>query len=123
MEQIQRNDTILAHWIYNWEDWKRVKKYFSSANLLVNFLRFFKSKPANEIKITKYWVSVNNQLRFLLVSENSLPVVKIYEEGLVNILEIKMIQKKGDRVMKLPIPRGKLREALAVQEQLTGSVT
>lgn len=79
-------------------------------------------KPLPEITITGESVTLNQQKLLFNRDHHQLRRVHLRETGTVNILEI-MYQKVPNvvKVIRIPVPKGKLRNAMLVQECLGGS--
>jgi hypothetical protein len=117
---------ILAHWTYSKQEWKAfLKAGKKQQGIIPYFMHLLFSVAARripEIKITPELVSIGNDQQYFSSGRHSITDIHIREEGLINIIEIgyecnNVISPKR-REIKIPVPKGKLREAFEVEERL-----
>ncbi len=123
-EQNQRG--VLVHWNYSVEEWKSFTRWtkLSRGRLHYFFYYWFgKKHPViPEITITnqKIWRGDTGE-SFSDVNRH-IKRINIRDTGKLNILEITyMVYKNGLSAsveIQLPIPKGKLKEAISIQERL-----
>lgn len=117
---------ILAHWTYSKQEWKAFVQTEKKQNGLWFYLHCLlspiKRKIIPEIKITPELVSIGVFQHYFNSGRHSLKQIKIREAGTINILEITFqynnahVKKEGE--IKIPVPKGKLREAIEIEEKL-----
>lgn len=113
---------FLTRWNYTKEEWRNFLQWRSRRKGLFFFLlqklRPVKAQDVPEIRITADRVWVNNVHQPFQNRRRQFREINIREAGTVNILEISYEQGNSIRDIRVPIPRGKLREAFEVQERL-----
>ena len=117
---------ILAHWTYTKEEWKnfirqtkRKKSFFS---YLWRPFYSFLEKKIPEVRITSEQVWIGKDEQPFSNGKFQITKIDLRGEGLVNILSIiyKRLGKKAEQnEIKIPVPKGKLREAIEVQDRLS----
>lgn len=126
MRVIRNTGTVLAHWVYTREEWKLFlqweRRRMGWFRYLLRQLMDPDRKPLPEITITGESVTLNQQKLPFNSDNHQLRRVHLRETGTVNILEI-MYQKVPNvvKVIRIPVPKGELRNAMMVQECLGGS--
>ncbi len=119
----QPGDKMLVHWTYTREEWGNfIRQVVSQQNPAYRFIRRFVT--AFRLHLPEVWISqrqvwVGNKEK-INTSRHQLQQIDLKEEGSVNILLI-CYRKKGKHqrnIIKIPIPKGKLREAIVVQEKM-----
>jgi hypothetical protein len=82
----------------------------------------WRDKKIPEIEITDYMVIINDKLIVFQGKGKMLRKVDIREENDINILGISYEYQSGDKTsfneLRIPVPRGRLREAIEVQQCL-----
>lgn len=115
----------LACWTYTKEEWNRFLHWKNrEKGALFAFLRKLlprKERAAPEVKIAVDRVWVNQAHEQFQNLNRQFREIHIREAGEINILEIRYEQGSSIRGIKVPIPKGKLREAFAIQERLAAS--
>ncbi|HUR67563.1 MAG TPA: hypothetical protein VMZ03_14515 [Chitinophagaceae bacterium] len=112
----------LTQWNYTQEEWRNFLHWKTRKKGVIFFLlchlRPVRTAHVPEIRIADDRVWINNSHEPFQNSQRQFRDINIRETGKFNILEISYEQsnKLGD--IRVPIPRGKLREALEVQERL-----
>lgn len=116
---------ILVHWTYTQDEWKRFQRWSIKRKSFFRYLVYYFFAPGHvpEIRISNNNVWIGNTLQHFRSHDLQLKRVDIRDTGNMNILEITFIsfneQHPGLDEIRLPIPRGKLREAIEVQELLS----
>ena len=120
---------ILTRWNYSKEEWKRFIQWNARKKGILFFL-VWKLNPCRkripEISIMADRICVNKNHEPFLDRQRQIRGIQIREAGNLNILEISYELGNSIRGIRVPIPRGKLREAFEVQEKLmpaNGSVS
>ncbi len=118
---------ILAHWTYTRDEWKAFIRWTKRKRSFVHYLLhlFFHSigKHPPEVKITPGKVWMGEDYPHFSSDEHRLKRIDIREEGSINIMEITFEhngggKKQGLNEILFPVPKGKLREAIAIQETM-----
>ncbi len=125
MEKLTNNQEWLAHWIYDRAEWKRFNRWSQFKRGLGYYLLYLlhpgRSKAGAEIKISKGEVCIKDDHHSFSTGGNPLIRAEIFEAGPMYILDIFYHKGKDTRVVRIPIPRGKLREAVKVEQSLQES--
>lgn len=115
----------LAHWTYTKEEWRaflhRSGKQKGLFAWLFNWLSYLMDIKAPEVKITPEKVTIGNDHQHFSNDRCQIKKIDIQDEGKVNVLTIVYHQtddKSSLGKISIPVPKGKLREAMAVQERL-----
>ena len=123
----QQDGTVLVHWTYSLDEWhnfmswqKKKKGFFS---YLVYRLFSRKSKNNPKITITEKKVVVDDTNEAFNDSHHQLRRVAIHDAGNMNVMKISYDasdrQQRGPVEINILVPKGKLREAIQLQERLT----
>jgi hypothetical protein len=118
---------VLAHWTYTRAEWKaflRWKKWEQGIlHYLFHRVTFSGSRRIPEVKITNYNVSTDDTQEVFIGLYRELRRVEIKDAGTMNVIEI-IYEKKENKgrtldEIRLPVPKGKLREAISLQHDLS----
>lgn len=119
----------VTHWNYSKEEWQHFLHWKTRKEGILFFLwrrlRPVKPQQVPEVRIMADRVWINNMHLPFQNSYRQFREVNIREAGLVNILEISYDQSNRRGDIRVPIPRGKLKEAFEIRERLlmdSGSV-
>lgn len=118
--------TILVHWVYTREEWKifvkREKRKKGLFHWIMHWLSPGTKKIIPEVRITPEKISVGNIHYHFNNSDNKLKRINIIDTGLINLMEISYgslgTKFTGSNEIRVPIPKGKLREAINIQNSL-----
>jgi hypothetical protein len=122
----QERNAALVHWMYSHDEWKRFVRWKKMRKSVLHYMLFsiwpaFKSKSP-DVTITHKQVSVDGIGQFFHDGNYELRLVNIRDAGEMNILEItyeNINSRLPDlRDIYVPVPKGKLREAIELQEYL-----
>lgn len=112
----------LTHWNYTKEEWKTFLHWKTKKKGLIFFLlrRLIpvQKRDVPEIRISTHTVSVNNAHKSFQNNHCQFREIFFTEAGTINIMEISYEQANKIRGIKIPIPKGKLREAFEIQDRL-----
>jgi hypothetical protein len=119
----------LARWNYSKEEWTNFMHWKMKRKgplfFLFQWLRTNKTQDVPEIRIATDRVWINNTHEPFQNNQRRFREIHIRDTGSINVLEIKYVRldspgEKENRLceIKVPIPRGKLREAFEIQERL-----
>lgn len=122
MENFPKQDEILAHWIYTKEEWQRYVKWKlmrkSWLHYFFHLMRPGKKRFHTEVKIGPSSVWTNELHEPFDEQNRRFRKILIHEAGNMNIMEISYENPQGTSQIRIPIPKGKLREAIALQEKM-----
>jgi hypothetical protein len=113
---------IMAHWTYSRQEWRTFQKWKelrkSMFHYMLHWLKPHRAKPVAEIKITagKVWFD-DIQETFHDHTRHFLKI-NIHDAGMLNVMEISYEQYDVYEEIMIPIPKGKLREAIYLQDIL-----
>lgn len=116
---------ILAHWKYSKEEWKNFIQHTKGRKGLLSWLMksFYSVRRTKipEVRITPEQVWIGDDRQHFSNDECKITTIDLRDEGKINILSIGY--KNNDsavvKEIKILVPKGKLREAVEVQERLT----
>lgn len=128
MRVIQDQRAVLAHWVYTNDEWKLFNRWkkLRKGYLYYWFSRFSRQMRDElpEITITGQKVWTNDSAEPFMDNQHKLRRVNIRDTGQLNILEITYERLHGGRSkyreIRIPVPRGKLKEAIEVHDCLSG---
>ena len=117
---------ILAQWTYTKEEWKAFLQSTRKGNSLfgglLHFLLSKIRKTAPVVRITPEMIWIGNDQQYFSSGRHTLTTVTIAEAGSVNIMAIRYAIKDGrpgsGHEIKIPVPKGKLKEAIEVEKKL-----
>jgi len=121
----KQGNMLLAHWTYNREEWKAFQRWRKKKNGIFYSIKHFLFGGLNckipEVKITPETISFGELRRNINNNGNQVQRIDLSDEGEINILAISFRDSNGRRgaaEIRVPVPKGKLREAIEVQEKL-----
>ena len=116
---------LLAHWTYTRDEWKVFQKWTVRRKSIFHYMWHCLTPSNNnapEVRITAFNISIGSMQKEFGFNQELLRRIKIRDEGEMNILEIicESSRNKEFRMdeLRVLIPKGKLREAIALQEKL-----
>ena len=118
----------IAHWIYTKEEWE----YFNAWNMKrkgrLNYIwqsLFTKKKYTSSMQLTRTSVQLGSELTYFTDAVTELRRIDIYDKGLINVMNIvyENVAKSRFAEISIPIPRGKLKEAISIQEILMHGIS
>lgn len=127
MKPIHDEQTVLARWICTKEEWlafdKWRRKRQSRWRYFWHRLLGKRDVKGAEITITRDNVQINNDAEPFSTAHRELRRIDIRDAGYLNVLEISYSDKRGAALneIRVPVPRGKLREAIALQQLLSSA--
>lgn len=121
--------TVLAHWIYTKDEWKAFIKWKKIRKSIFHFFIHWitpKSKrQVPEIMITSDNIWIGNKHHSFNNAGSRLKRINIFDAGSINVMEISYDSKTQSSLInneiKFPVPKGKLREAISIQEKLSNA--
>lgn len=118
---------ILAHWTYTREEWKNFVRWTHRKRSIFHYIWHLlaprRQRQTPEVRITREKVWIGEGHQHFRSQEHSLKAISIRSEGNLNIMEITFEQNSGRpgdlNEIHVPVPKGKLREAIAIQDKIT----
>ena len=126
----QEETTALAHWTYSRDEWRTFLRWKKMKKSFFHYI-LHRLTPAQQSKIpgitiTQNKISIDENHEPFRDSERRLQKVNIRDAGKMNVMEISYDSpgQKGrlSNEIHIPIPKGKLREAIGVQERLSNLI-
>ena len=127
MQLIQKHTekNVLVRWNYSHEEWKTFLRWKLMKKGYIHYLIHLgrpKLKRTPEVMITHQRVWIDDKHEHFHANDRSLKKISIRDEGRLNVMEIIYEQQhsKGlfDNDIHVPVPRGKLKEAIETEEKL-----
>jgi hypothetical protein len=126
----QDETAALVHWTYSHDEWQNFMRWKKKKKGFFHYLfhrLFAKTKSKTpDIKITEDKVSIDDMHESFHNKERQLQRVNIHDAGKMNIMEIAYHwpgqKEKLPAAIRIPVPKGKLKEAIQVQERLSNIV-
>ena len=121
---------ILVRWNYSHEEWRYFLRWKQLRKSMIHyFIHLLKPKQKRipEVMITHERVWIDESPEPFHSNGRQLTRINIQDEDKMNVIEISYEQQhqKGSLSgeIRIPVPKGKLREAMYVQDKLTNRVT
>ena len=111
-------------WIYTKEEWGRFERWNARRKGVVEFVwhfLFHKESPhVQSVELTRQSVTIADKRKYFSGPVTELRRVEIYDKREFNVMIItyEIVSKKQLNEIRLPIPKGKLKEAIDAQEKL-----
>jgi hypothetical protein len=123
----QDETAALVHWTYSHDEWQNFMRWKKKKKSFFHYLlhQFFPKRNSKtpDIKITEDKVSIDDRHESFRDTERQLQRVNIHDAGNMNIMEIGYHwpgqKEKLPAEIRIPVPKGKLKEAIQVQERLS----
>ena len=114
---------ILAHWTYTREEWKNFMRWTQRKKSFFHYIWHLiapgKQRQTPEVRISRERVCIGEGQQLFRNEGNSLKAISIRNECNLNIMEITFEQTtRGLNEIRVPVPKGKLREAIAIQDKI-----
>lgn len=113
---------ILAHWTYTRDEWRLFHRWRMRQKSWLHYiwqrLKPGLKKRTTEITITPESVWTNERNEAFHEGNRQFQRVSIRDAGKLNVMEICYEHDNNSKEIRIPIPKGKLREAIEVQEKL-----
>ena len=113
-------------WIYTKEEWGRFERWNATRKGVVELVRhflFYKQKQdVQSVELTEQSVTIADKRKYFSGPVKELRRVEIYDKKDFNVMIItyEIVSKKQLNEIRLPIPKGKLKEAIDAQQKLMG---
>ena len=111
-------------WIYTQEEWRRFERWNARRKGLVEYLWHLLFHKENHdvqaVELTEQCVTIADKRKFFSGPVTELRRVEIYDKKEFNVMIItyEIVSKKELNEIRLPIPKGKLKEAIDAQQKL-----
>jgi hypothetical protein len=118
---------LIVRWIYTKEEWQCFEKWNAKNKGVLNYLwhsLFYKDKHTQTIEFSEQWIKISGKLKYFNGPVTELRRVDIYEKDKINIMNItyENISNNHLNEISIPIPKGKLKEAIDAHEKLMNSM-
>ena len=117
----QADKTVIAHWTYTKEEWRAFQRWKVLRKGIFHYVLHWlrpKSKQAPEIRITTGNIWINDAHEPFHDADRQFRKINIHDAGKMNVMEISYEHDNNSNEIRIPIPKGKLREAIDVQDQI-----
>lgn len=111
-------------WIYTKEEWGQFERWDARRKGIINYLWHFLIQKENaqiqSVELTAEWVKIGNKKKYFSGPVTELRRVEIYDKKEFNVIIItyEIVSREQLNEIRVPIPKGKLKEATAAQEKL-----
>jgi hypothetical protein len=111
-------------WIYTKEEWRRFEKWNARRKGVVEYIWQFlfhkENRDIQSVELTEQSVTIGDKKKYFTGPVTELRRVEIYDKKDFNVMIItyEIVSKKQLNEIRLPIPKGKLKEAIDAQEKL-----
>jgi hypothetical protein len=127
MKNLQQTRTVLAHWTYTRAEWKQFEKWKQRKRgyffWLVNSLFFKNAVTVPDITVTAKKIWIGDEAVSFADATVMLKRISVLDAAGQNIVELTIEKNMGNgyslQEICIPVPKGKLREAMLVQEVLS----
>jgi hypothetical protein len=114
-------------WIYSKEEWQQFEKWNARHKGVFNYLwylLFYKDRHVHSIEFNGQWIKISGKQKYFNGPVTELRRADIYDKGQINILNITYQNISNNQLSEIiiPIPKGKLREAIDAHEKLMQNV-
>lgn len=114
-----KNENWIAQWTCPPAEWRRFNRWLLARKGLKGLLLFIPRlllsvRPA-EVKIGMEEVYINKECHLLQAPGMRLLQINIFEAGDMNIMELRGEGKNRGYCIRIPVPRGKLKEAVMLE--------
>ena len=117
----------IVRWIYTKEEWQHFEKWKARHKGILNYLwhfLFHEDKTVQSVELSDQWIKIGGKGKYFNGPVTELRRVDIYDRGQINIMNItyENISKNQLNEISIPIPKGKLKEAIETQERLMNTL-
>jgi hypothetical protein len=111
-------------WIYTQEEWRRFERWNARRKGVVECVWYFLFHKENQhvqsVELTEQSVTIADKRKYFIGPVTELRRVEIYDKKDFNVMIItyEIVSKNQLNEIRLPIPKGKLKEAIDAQEKL-----
>jgi hypothetical protein len=123
-KSVERN--WIVRWTYTKEEWQHFEKWNARHKGLLNYFwysLFNKDKYVHSIEFNERWIKISGKQKYFNGPVTELRRVDIYDKGVVNVMNITYENISSNHLSEItiPIPRGKLKEAIEAHEKMMSS--
>ena len=111
-------------WIYTKEEWRWFGRWDARRKGVFEYLWYFFSQKEKQhvqsVELTEQSVTIADKKKYFAGPVTELRRVEIYDKKRFNVMIItyEIVSKRQLNEIRLPIPKGKLKEAIDAQEKL-----
>jgi hypothetical protein len=114
----------MLRWIYTNDEWRHFEKWNAKNKGIFNYLwhlLFYRNRQVQSVELTEQWLKIGNKREYFNGPVTEFRRIHICEKGEINVicLTYENISKKQLKEVSIPIPKGKLIEAIEAQGRLT----
>jgi len=124
MLQLPENENSpLVHWTYSYDEWRKFERWQKLRKGILHFASSFFMRSGktqfHTIQVGQNQVCIDGTVKHFQGNEIELRRINISEVRNMNVMEISFHHiHDGTGDIRIPIPRGCLREAIALEERL-----
>jgi hypothetical protein len=113
----------IVRWVYTREEWQHFEKWNARNKGVFRYWwysLFDKEKYVQSVEFSERWIKISGKQKYFNGPVTELRRVDVFEKGEINIMSItyENISTNYLNEINIPIPRGKLKEAIEAQEKL-----
>ena len=113
----------IARWVYTKEEWRHFERWHARHKGIFNYIFHFiiYKKHIQAIEFTEQAVQIGKRLEVFSSPSLTLKRIDIDNKGKINVMNITCQYNSNEsqlKEIKLPIPKGKLKEAIEIQARL-----
>jgi hypothetical protein len=111
-------------WVYTKEEWRRFERWNARRKGVIEYLWHYLfyngDHDVQSVELTDQSVTMAEKKKYFSGPVTELRRVEIYDKKNFNVMIItyEIVSKKQFNEIRVPIPKGKLKEAIDVQEKL-----
>ena len=122
MTMLLKNDGWQINWCYESTEWKRFAKWElfkkGGLSLLLCLLIPFRYKRTKEVKVSQHQVLIDGKTYLFNAGNRVFQMADLYDAGPLHVLEICFKENESYGVIRIPVPKGKLKEAIVLEKSL-----
>jgi hypothetical protein len=117
-----KNDGWLTNWLYDRAEWNRFAKWEllkkGGISLLLFLIIPFRYKRNKEVKVSQNQVQIDGRIYSFHAGNRVFQTADLYDAGPLHVLEICFKENEIYGVIRVPVPKGKLKEAIMLEKRL-----
>ena len=117
-----KNAGWLTNWRYDSAEWKRFAKWElfkkGGISLLRCLLIPFRYKRTKEVKVSQHLALIDGKTYLFNAGNRVFQTADLYDAGPLHVLEICFKENESYGVIRVPVPKGKLKEAIVLEKSL-----
>ena len=122
----QDETAALVHWTYSREEWQTFMRWKKKSKGFFHYILHRLSPKLNRktpnVTITSGKVSIDDKHEPFHDNDRQLQRINIRDAGKMNVMEISYqrndLPNAGPKEIHIPVPKGRLKEAIGVEEKL-----